>query len=89
MNAESGQQSRGKESKKEEKREEEKLAEHRGRGKSKALESLLHDDDDDDDDEDGRVIETAMLISNFALTSFISYTVVTDETHRHTDTKTE
>ena len=29
-----------------EKREEEKLAEHRGRGKSKALESLWHDDDD-------------------------------------------
>ena len=58
-------------------------AEHRGRGKSKALESLWHDDDD------GRVIVTTMLISDVALTSLISYTVVTDETHRHTDTKTE
>lgn len=46
MNAESGQQSRGKERRVKKRRREKRRnnAEHRGRGKSKTDESLRHDD---------------------------------------------
>ena len=90
MNAESGQQSRGKERRVKKRRVKKRRGEERrgeimqstegeGRVKPRSLYGMMMIG----------VIVTTMLISDFASTSLISYTVVTDETHRHTDTKTE